>query len=283
MMIENTFANRLDALAHKRTRFCLGLDPTPQLLLQWGFENSVDGLKAFIDTTLPLCEQLAIVKPQVAFYEQFGPQGLLLLQQYTQQIQETGTLVLLDCKKGDISHTMTAYTKAYVGKDSPYAADAMTLTAYLGVEALADSFSHIAQADGAAFVVVHSSNIEGRQIQQAVTAERLTVASAVAKCMAEFNQQLAPTSSIGPIGAVVGATAEAADLEPLLPYLKQSLLLTPGLGKQGATFADLASKFAGYTQQIIPTSSRAVLEHGPNRQKLCDAIAREQDLAAQLI
>ena len=276
------FTTRLHELARSRTRFCLGLDPTPQILTQWGLPNSLQGLEQFIEQILPLCEQVAIVKPQVAFYEQFGPPGLALLQRAVQKIQDMGTMVLLDCKKGDISHTLTAYVQAYVGPESSYRADAMTLTAYLGVEAMAAAFAHVNNCNAAAFVVVHSSNPEGRSIQEAKCQSGLTVAQSVADSINGYNASLAPGESTGPIAAVVGATAAKEDLEQLLPQLGKAWLLTPGLGKQGATYADLAASFGEYASQIIPTSSRGVLEHGPEVNSLRDAISREQDQAALL-
>src|SRR3569833_876336 len=89
---------------------CVGIDPHPSLLSAWGLGDDVEGLAAFSRTVVEaLAERVAVVKPQSAFYERFGSRGVSVLKSTNQQKTETGTLVILDVKRGDIGSTAAAY------------------------------------------------------------------------------------------------------------------------------------------------------------------------------
>jgi len=100
-----------------------------------------------------------------------------------------------------------------------------------------------------------------------------TVADSLADVITEFNQQTSG-SEVGPVGAVVGVTIEN-DLLPTLDRLPQSLILAPGIGHQGATFADLRRRFGRHAARAIPSSSRAVLDRGPDVEQLRAEIIKQ--------
>ena len=263
-----SFAQRFLELANSRSPFCLGIDPTPQLLKAWNLPHSADGLARMCETVVGAAEdQLAIVKPQIAFFERFGSKGIEVLEQLIGSFQERGTLVLVDGKRGDIGSTVEAYAQAYLGPTSAFRADAITAHAYLGFGSLKPLLTHAVDSGAGVFVVVRSSNAEGISLQTAVLRNDLrTVADSLADMITEFNQQISETE-IGPVGAVVGATIEN-DLLPTLDRLPQSLILAPGIGHQGATFEDLRRRFARHAARAIPSSSRAVLDRGPDVERL---------------
>jgi orotidine-5'-phosphate decarboxylase len=274
-----SFAQRFLQLAASRSPFCLGIDPTPQLLKAWNLPHSADGLAQMCETMVTAAEdRLAIVKPQIAFFERFGSKGIQVLEKLIDAFHERGTLVLVDGKRGDIGSTVEAYAQAYLGPASAFQADAMTAHAYLGFGSLMPLLTHAVDSGAGVFVVVRSSNVEGTALQTAVlNDDGRTVADSLADMITEFNQQTSG-SEIGPVGAVVGATIEN-DLLPTLDRLTQSLILAPGIGHQGATFDDLRRRFERHAARAIPSSSRAVLDRGPDVEQLRSEIVKQREAA----
>lgn len=270
-----SFAQRFQALAQSRSPFCLGIDPTPQLLKAWNLPHNAAGLAEMCETIVTAAgDLLAIVKPQIAFFERFGSKGIQVLERLIDSFHERGTLVIVDGKRGDIGSTVEAYAQAYLGPASAFHADAITAHAYLGFGALKPLLTHAVDAGAGVFVVVRSSNVEGIPLQTAVVNnDGRTVADSLADLITEFNQQVSGTE-IGPVGAVVGATIEN-DLLPTLDRLPRSLILAPGIGHQGATYDDLRRRFARHAPRAIPTSSRAVLDHGPDVEQLRNEIVKQ--------
>lgn len=274
-----SFAQRFLELARSRSPFCLGIDPTPQLLKAWNLPHSADGLAQMCETVVSAAEdRLAIVKPQIAFFERFGSKGIEVLERLIAAFQERGTLVLVDGKRGDIGSTVEAYAQAYLGSTSAFHADAITAHAYLGFGALKPLLTHAVDSGAGVFVVVRSSNVEGIPLQTAILLnDGRTVANSLADLITEFNQQTSG-DEIGPVGAVVGATIE--NLMPTLDRLPQSLILAPGIGHQGATFEDLRRRFEHHAARAIPSSSRAVLDRGPDVEQLRAEIIKQCQAAA---
>jgi len=269
-----SFAQRFLDLAESRSPFCLGIDPTPQLLAAWNLPHSAEGLGQMCETVATAAEErLAIVKPQLAFFERFGSHGIQVLERLIEAFHERGTLVLVDGKRGDIGSTVEAYAQAYLGPASAFRADAMTAHAYLGFGSLQPVFTHAVNVGAGVFVVVRSSNKEGVALQTAVLSnDGRTVADSLADMITEFNEQHSE-GKVGPIGAVMGATIE--NLLPTLDRMPRSLILAPGIGHQGATFEDLRNRFERHAARAIPSSSRAVLDRGPSVEQLRDEITKQ--------
>ena len=206
----------------------------------------------------------------MAFFERFGPDGLRELQRAADLARERGLLVILDGKRGDIGSTCAGYAQAFFGPESPYRADAVTANAYLGFAALQPLTEAAADNGGAVFVVVLSSNREGAALQSARGEGGRTVAEGLAAEIAEFNARAgAPV-----IGAVMGATLAAAALDPVVVALDGALMLTPGIGAQGATFADLEGTMAAARRRVIPTASRSALAAGFTDDALRTSVAK---------
>ena len=273
------FPQRFLELADSRSPFCLGIDPTPQLLKAWGLPDSAEGLARMCETVVSAAQdKLAIVKPQIAFFERFGSSGIQVLERLIESFHERATLVLVDGKRGDIGSTVEAYAQAYLGPTSAFRADAITAHAYLGFGSLKPLLDRAVSVGAGIFVVVRSSNVEGIALQNAVlTNDGRTVADSLADMITEFNEQTSG-SEIGPIGAVVGATIEN-DLLSTLERLPKSLILAPGIGHQGATFEDLRKRFQRHAVRAIPSSSRAVLDRGPDVEQLSNEIIKQCEAA----
>ncbi|QSQ13375.1 orotidine-5'-phosphate decarboxylase [Myxococcus landrumensis] len=271
------FAQRFARLADERSPFCLGVDPSRDLLSKWGLPDTAKGLADFCERIAEAAgERVAVVKPQSAFFERHGPEGLQVLQSLMKRFKAAGTLALLDVKRGDIGSTMDAYAETVFGAGSPYDADAATFTAYLGLGALVKTMERARASGACAFIVVRSSNPEGTSLQTSTGADGRRVAQALADGLREFNEKSGP--GVLPAGAVMGATLPDSD-RGVVERLGGALMLTPGIGAQGAGFDDLQRLFAGREAQVIPTATRSVLEAGPDVASLRAAIERHVEPA----
>ena len=132
-----SFDSGFQALRRRLTSLCVNADPSVELLQSWGLPPGAAGLAAFVDTVLEAVrDTVAVVKPQSAFFEQFGPDGMAELQRLCSRLSQRGILVIADCKRGDVGHSMEAYARTWLGPDRAYAVSAMTLNPYLGFGAL---------------------------------------------------------------------------------------------------------------------------------------------------
>jgi orotidine-5'-phosphate decarboxylase len=265
------FQQRFAALAQERSPLCVGIDPSAEALRGWGLADDLAGLRAFCARLIEACAPLvASMKPQTAFFERHGPAGMEVLRETVATAHRHGTLVIIDAKRGDIGSTAAAYGEAFLGTGSPFGADAMTLSPYLGLGSLAPIFE-IARREGAGvFVLVRSSNPEGSELQQARVSDGRSVAEQLADEITALNAAEGP-NGIGSIGVVLGATqrAEAGALADRLP---NSLLLVPGIGAQGATIADVRRDFARHYERVIPSLSRGIAGAGPDPASLKGAV-----------
>jgi orotidine-5'-phosphate decarboxylase len=276
----NSFAQRFFQLAKQRSPLCLGLDPSRGLMRDWGFSDDADGLRRFCGVVMEAAaDRIAVVKPQSAFFERLGPPGVSELARAVVMIREQGALSVIDCKRGDVIDTMEGYAEAMLGRDSGFHGDAMTVTAYLGFAALRPVLDRAARCNAAAFVIVRSSNPEGRLVQDARLADGRTVADALADEVTAFNATLG--DAIGPVGAVVGATV-GQNAANVLSRLPRSLILAPGVGAQGASLDDIRRNFGPAVGRTLPSVSRSILRHGPSPAALREAIDRYREHAWRL-
>jgi orotidine-5'-phosphate decarboxylase len=253
-----TFGERLHAAIAQRGPLCVGIDPHAALLARWGLSDDVAGLERFARTVVEaLADRVAVLKPQSAFFERFGSRGVAILESTIRQSRETGALVLLDVKRGDIGSTMAAYASAYLDPDSTLRSDAITVSPYLGVGSLRPAFDLATETGAGIFVLALTSNPEGASVQHAVGPAGKTVAQNVIDEISQLNAGVSPLGSFGlVVGATIGKTGH--DLSEV-----NGPLLAPGLGAQGATPDDLRSVFGESLHNVLPSYSREVLSEGP--------------------
>lgn len=259
-----SFLDRLRAQEERFGPICVGADPHGSILVDWGLSDSVSGLAEFNRIfTEAFAGRVGSIKPQVAFYERFGSAGLAELEKLIASFRDAGTLVIADAKRGDIGSTMTGYGLAWLG-DGPLGSDAVTLSPYLGVGALAPAFEMLGE-DRGAFVLALTSNPEGASVQGGSPA----VAQTILKELGEWNKELG-----GAIGAVIGATAqERITTWGIDVSVLGGAILAPGVGAQGASLAD-ARALAGSLDLVVPIS-RGILRHGPDPERLFAAYEKE--------
>ncbi|CAM3062456.1 orotidine 5'-phosphate decarboxylase [Arthrobacter ulcerisalmonis] len=266
------FGSRLAAAMASRGPLCVGIDPHPSLLAAWGLNDDAEGLRVFSRTVLDAVGSLAAaIKPQVALYERHGSAGMAVLEELVAASREAGVLTIADAKRGDIGSTMAAYADAWLREGSPLAADAVTLSPYLGFESLRPALDLAAATGRGVFVLALTSNPEGASVQHVGGAD--SVARRIVTAAAAENVRYAP--GMGSVGLVVGATVGSAlrTLDLDLAAVRGPIL-APGLGAQGATPADLRATFGSAYPQVLGTSSRDILAAGPDPAQLHAAATR---------
>lgn len=269
------FGERLLTASERHGRLCVGIDPHAGLLHGWGLDDDVAGLKEFTSRCVEaFAGHVALVKPQVAFFERFGSAGFAVLEQALADLRGEGTLVVADAKRGDIGSTMAGYADAWLGENSPLRADALTVSPYLGVGALQPVFDYAATTGAGVFVLAATSNPEAVELQSYADAAGRSVAQHVVDACGELNAaaggqaSVGRAGSVGNVGVVVGATL--AD-PPALDGLGGPVLM-PGVGAQGATREDV-DRIAG-SALGVPNVSRSVLSAGPDVAALREAATR---------
>ncbi|WP_346623305.1 orotidine-5'-phosphate decarboxylase [Blastococcus montanus] len=271
------FGQRLAEAVAVRGPLCVGIDPHPPLLASWGLGDDADGLARFTDAVVDaLAGSVAVLKPQIAFYERHGSRGLAVLEDGVARARAAGALVLLDAKRGDIGSTMDAYAD-YLRPGHPLSVDAMTVSPYLGPGSLQPAVDTARQHGGGLFVLARTSNPDAGTLQHALAGERST-AQVVVDTVRGWNtpgwvvgDPLPELGSVrdlatrfgpatGSFGVVVGATLRDLDVD--LAGLGGPVL-APGLGAQGGAVSDLRRLF-GDGVAVVPTVSRDVLGAGPD-------------------
>ena len=266
--MRTSYGERLQRLVGERGPLCVGIDPHPALLAAWGLPDDVTGLERCARGLVEaLGAEVAVFKPQSAFYEAHGSAGVAVLERVLGDIADAGALSLLDVKRGDIGSTMAAYARAYLTDGSPLAADAVTLSPYLGVGALAGALGLAGEQGRGVYLLALTSNPEGPQVQHARAADGRLVGQVVVDEAAALNAG----QGLGHVGVVAGATIGRTGVD--FSRLNGSIL-APGIGAQGGTAADLVEVFGAAAGLVLPTTSREVMAAGPDPEALRDATRR---------
>jgi orotidine-5'-phosphate decarboxylase len=273
--VTTPFGARLRAAMDAYGPLCAGLDPHRALVEQWGLEYSLPGLERFAMTCVEAyAANVAVVKPQSAFFEVFGSGGIRVLERVLRDLREADTLTLLDVKRGDIGSTMQGYADAYLGKDSDLRADAVTVSPFLGYASLRPALDLADETGAGVFVLALTSNPEGYQVQHAVREGRSVAASIVEGATAD-NAAAAGRGELGSVGLVIGATVGDAVSDLGIDLVAANTpVLAPGLGAQGGTVEALRRTFGDALPQVLGSSSRDVLAAGPNVEALRAAATR---------
>ncbi|MGV9676778.1 orotidine-5'-phosphate decarboxylase [Nocardia sp. NPDC003482] len=252
-----SFGERLRDACARHGSLCVGIDPHPPLLRAWELSEDVEGLKRFADACVEaFAGRVALVKPQVAFFEAYGSGGLMVLEDTIGALRAEGTLVLADAKRGDIGSTMAAYAQAWLG-DGALGSDAVTVSPYLGFGSLSPAIESATANDRGVFVLAATSNPEAASLQRATASDGRTIAQTMVDEAAACNTG----SPFGSIGVVIGATLTEA---PDLTHLNGPILM-PGVGTQGGgpdSIRTLLPPAVYHT--ALPAVSRELLSAGPS-------------------
>jgi orotidine-5'-phosphate decarboxylase len=263
----------------KYGQLCVGIDPHPGVLDRWQLPRDASGLERCARTMIEaVADRVAIVKPQSAFFEAYGSAGVAVLELVLADARDAGLLTLLDVKRGDIGSTMDAYAAAYLADGSTLAADAVTLSPFLGAGSLDGAIELAEQTGRGVYLLSATSNPEGGTVQRATTPEGVSISQAMIDAAAERNADALAAGEFGSVGVVIGATIDpdhGLDLSRL-----GGSILAPGFGAQGGTPQALKSIFGAAYPQVIPSSSRGVLNAGPDVESIRTAVDEAQQSLA---
>jgi orotidine-5'-phosphate decarboxylase len=241
------FSDRLaDAVERKRSQLVVGLDPVPE---QMPVPDLLEFCCGIVDA---VAEHAVAVKPQSAFFEAHGPEGVRAFFDACAYARGAGLLVIADVKRGDIGSTARAYAAAYAF------VDALTVNPYLGRDSL-EPFVEVCRSRGTGlFCLVKTSNPGSGDVQDLELANGGLVWQRVAALVRELGEDLVGERGLSSVGAVVGATypAEIAAARELLP---RTPFLLPGIGAQGGAPADVRAAFAAGPAGGLVSASRSVI------------------------
>jgi orotidine-5'-phosphate decarboxylase len=264
-----TFADRLAvAVAERRSQLLVGLDPRLDLLpvelrgdAHLGREAAAEAYARFcrglVDAVAPY---VVGIKPQLAFFEALGADGIRALEDVCAYARTAGLLVVADGKRGDIGSTARSYAAAYLEAEegSEPLGDALTVNTYLGRDSLEPFVAACRRSGGGIFCLVKTSNPGGADVQDLVLRDGRPLWHHVAMMVAELGEDLVGEHGLSSVGAVVGATYPRAvgEARRLMP---QAILLLLGVGTQGATPADVARAFTSGPASALVSVSRSVI------------------------
>ena len=236
------FGDRLTE-ANRRTgsALCMGIDPhcrmIPKLFgnatAEAGSPQALSAISNFVIACLDSAiGKVAAIKPQVAFFEQQGPDGMRLLQKLGQAAIDADMLVIMDAKRGDIGSTSTAYATAWIGHEAMFPSDALTVNPWLGIDTLHPFLARADTTSSGLFVLGRTSN-DGAGDLQGQLVDGTPLYTHLASMLASLAAERVGDSGVSSLGIVAGATwpDDAKTLRAALPHAP---FLVPGFGAQGA-------------------------------------------------
>jgi len=265
----------IEAIKEKKSVVCMGLDPRleqegqiPKYLIKELEEPNkiiTEFNKTLIDN---ICDLIPIIKPQIAFYEKYD--ALNALKETILYAHKNDLLVILDSKRNDIGTTSEAYAYSTF---NVYTADACTLNAYFGIDGIKPYLDEYKEKG--LFILVKTSNPSSREFQnlfsvrlddiperkteiekKSIKLERNYVQ--MAKLIKNWGKNLQKFSDYNNLGVVVGATYPD-ELKTIREILKNSFILIPGYGAQGAQAEDIKYGFKNEGLGGIVNSSRSIM------------------------
>lgn len=271
------FINKLiKEIKRKRSPVVVGFDPRleliPNTVKDKHFEKYGKSFKAAAEAILEFNKEIIdnvydivpAIKPQIAFYEQYGIEGLKAYNETCEYASKKGLVIISDIKRGDIGSTSKAYSNAHLGKTEvedelleAFYSDSITVNPYLGDDCLKEFVEDIEKYEKGMFVLVKTSNPTSSQLQDLIV-EGKKIYEIVAEMVDGWSKKYIGEYNYSSIGAVVGATypEESKTLRALMP---SSYFLVPGYGAQGGTAEDVIHSFNEDGLGAVVNSSRGIL------------------------
>lgn len=251
---------------------CVGLDTDfnylPDDLKEGvtGFRKATNAICEFNKNIInAVCDIVPAVKVQIAYYEQYGVEGMKAFKYTIDYARKKGLIVIADCKRNDIGSTAACYSAAYLGKTningeefSPFEADFLTVNGYLGADGLNPFIADCEKYRKGIFALVKTSNPSSGQLQDKSMENGATLYENMAELVVECGKNLVGKYGYSSAGAVIGAThpAQAQDVRKKFPSL---FFLIPGYGAQGGSADGLAVCFDNNGLGGIVNNSRGII------------------------
>lgn len=273
------FVDRLiDSIREKNNPTVVGLDPKieyiPAFIKEKSFKEYGTNLKGASEAIIQfnkmiidaIYDQVPAVKPQLAYYEMYGVDGMYAFDETCKYANSKGLIVIADGKRNDIGTTAEAYSKAFLGttaidqeiKQKAFDVDALTVSPYLGEDGIKPFIDDCINNEKGIFVLVKTSNKSSGQLQDLVTQDCRSIYEVMAEYVNEWGKPVTGKYGYSSVGAVVGATyPNQAKL--LRSIMKKAYILVPGYGAQGGTARDCVNSFKKDKLGAIVNASRSVM------------------------
>lgn len=276
--MSNHVADRLDERTRALSPVCIGLDPQVSKLPE-GISKDADGVLAFGKGIVDAVADIACaVKPQLAYYEVLGWQGMKAFWEVCEYAQTKGLIVIADGKRNDIGSTCEAYADAYLSKDSPI--DLLTVSPYLGSDGITPFTDRAAKHGKGIYVLVKTSNDSSGELQDLPVGDEV-LHEHLAQLVESWSTPHLGKTNFSLVGAVVGATypEEMSYLRTLMPHVP---FLIPGYGAQGGTAADVARGFLPDGSGAVVSASRSIIFASSGKDWASAAANAARTMAAEL-
>ncbi|MEL4106660.1 orotidine-5'-phosphate decarboxylase [Oscillospiraceae bacterium WX1] len=254
----------------------VGLDPKPDYIPPFILEKHIaekgETLEAAADAFVEfnrglidaVCDIVPAIKPQSAYYELLGFEGVRALKETADYAKSKGLYTIADIKRNDIGSTAEAYSAAYLGSVTigarqlfPFDFDAVTVNAYLGSDGVKPFIETCRQNNKAIFGLVKTSNPSSAELQDLMVHDR-RVYTVVGELLEGLSSDTVGAYGYSCVGAVIGATYPE-ELRYLREHLSKTFFLVPGYGAQGGSARDVAHAFSENGRGAIINSSRAII------------------------
>ncbi len=277
LMSNNNMADQLiEAIDKKQSPVCVGLDPRlqniPKFIVKKQAEEHGNTPKAvaeaFKEFSIGIIDEVAdlvpAVKPQNAFWEMYGSDGVKALIETIAYAKSKDLVVIEDAKRQDIGSTAEAYAQGHLGaiqlpegEDTMFDADWLTVGPYLGSDSVF-AFKNVCKEEGKGiFVLVRTSNPSAKEFQD-LNVEGKEHFFHVAAKVNEWGRDMIGERGFSPIGAVVGATYPH-EAEALRKAMPNTFFLVPGYGAQGGSAKDVVPNFDAAGYGAIVNNARGII------------------------
>ncbi len=279
--MKNAIDLLIDKIKETGNPTVMGLDPRYEMLpecIKTKYATDVKSVcegileynKSLIDSVYDI---VPAVKPQIAFYEMFGIEGMKCFKETCKYAKEKGMIVIADIKRGDIGTTAAGYSNAYLGKtlvgdseENFYDIDFVTVNPYLGIDGVKPFIEDCKKYNKGIFILVKTSNKSSGELQDLKLEDGKTVYEKVASLVNSWGEELVGEYGYSSISAVVGATypVQIKELREIMPT---SYFLIPGYGAQGGKAEDIALGFKDGLGGIVNASRSLMCAYKSDRWK----------------
>ena len=271
--MKNAIDNLIDKIKEKNNPTVIGLDPRYEMIpkcitqkyaptLEGASKAILEFNKRLIDATYDI---IPAVKPQIAFYEMLGIEGMKAFKETCEYAKQKGMLVIADIKRGDIGSTAEGYSNAFLGKtkigskeERIFDVEFVTLNPYMGIDSIKPFIEDCKKYNKGIFVLIKTSNPSSGDIQDVKMENGEELYTKVAKLVENWGEELRGEYGYSSVGGVVGATYPE-QIESLRKIAPHTFFLIPGYGAQGGKANDIAKAFDSNGIGGIVNSSRGLM------------------------
>lgn len=279
--MKNAMDKLINRIKETNNPTVMGLDPRYDMIpesIRTKYSEDIEGAcKAILEFNKELIDNVydivPAVKPQIAFYEMFGEEGIKVFNETCKYAKQKGMIIIADVKRGDIGSTAAGYSNAYLGKTpigeekvSIYDVDFVTVNPYLGIDGVKPFIDDCKEYGKGIFILVKTSNKSSGELQDLKLENGITIYEKVAELVNSWGEDLVGEYGYSSVGAVVGATypIQIKELREIMP---KTYFLIPGYGAQGGKAEDIALGFKDGIGGIVNASRSLMSAYKSDRWK----------------